>query len=148
MDAPTPETPKPVALWNPNAAALWSVIFTPVFGAYLHALNWRALGDSERETASMTWVYGGGLMLVLHLLIEVLATGHSADSVSQVIGFAFLLAWYFASGHAQAKLVKEKFGHSFPRKPWKQPLLMGLAGFGVYIALMVAIGVVIGLRNL
>ena len=28
------------ALWNPNTAANWSFLFSPLFGAYLHALNW------------------------------------------------------------------------------------------------------------
>lgn len=142
-------SPSTIELWNPNAAALWSLIFTPVFGAWLHALNWRTLGDKERETASMAWVYGGGALLVLSLLIEVLVPkGSSGDSVSQTIGFVFLLAWYFGSARAQAKLVKEKFGGSFTRKSWRKPLLMGFAGFGIYIVLMVAIAAVIGLRYL
>jgi hypothetical protein len=149
MDATPTESPTRIALWNPNAAAIWSVIFTPVFGAYLHALNWRALGDKERESASMTWVYAGGALLLLLLLIEVLTPdSKSGDAVSQTIGFAFLAAWYFGSARAQAKLVKEKFGGSFTRKSWRKPLLMGLAGFGIYIVLMVAIAAAIGLRYL
>ena len=31
------------ALWNPTAAGSWSILFSPIFGAYLHMLNWRAL---------------------------------------------------------------------------------------------------------
>jgi hypothetical protein len=36
----TPEpNSRPPALWNPNAAAGWSLLFTPAFGAFLHARN-------------------------------------------------------------------------------------------------------------
>jgi predicted amidophosphoribosyltransferase len=28
------------AIWNPNAASNWSLVFTPAFGSYLHARNW------------------------------------------------------------------------------------------------------------
>ena len=31
------------ALWNPNAAASWSLLFSPAFGAFLHMKNWQAL---------------------------------------------------------------------------------------------------------
>jgi hypothetical protein len=150
MDDATTEAPGEIALWNPNAAALWSLLFTPMFGAYIHALNWRALGDKEQEEASLTWVFGAGAMVLLMLLVEILVPKayNRGDSVSHTIEFAFLLAWYFLSARPQAKLVKERFGGSFKRKPWRQPLLMGLAGFGIYIVLMIAIGIEIGIRNL
>jgi hypothetical protein len=149
MDAATtPDAPTEIALWNPNAAALWSLIFTPVFGAYLHALNWRELGDKEREESSMTWVFAGGALVLLLMLIElVVPPGYNkGDSASHGIEFAFLLAWYFGSARAQARLVKEKFGNSFTHKSWRKPLLMGLAGFGIYILLMIAIAAEIGIR--
>ena len=44
---PPPPPPPPavasVALWNPVAAAVWSIVLTPAFGAYLHAKNWETL---------------------------------------------------------------------------------------------------------
>jgi len=157
MDAAAPETTtnapteahSDIALWNPNAAALWSVIFTPLFGAYLHALNWRALGDKEREEASMTWVFGAGALVLLKILIEVVTPpGYSqGDKISHLLEYAFLLAWYVTSGRTQARFVKEKFGKSFTHKSWRKPLLMGLAGFGIYTLLMIAIAAEIGIRS-
>ena len=41
------------AIWNPNAASNWSIIFTPAFGSYLHALNWRTLGEEEHARSAM-----------------------------------------------------------------------------------------------
>jgi len=157
MDAATPEAatnapppaPGDIALWNPNAAALWSVIFTPIFGAYLHALNWRALGDKEREEESMTWVFAAGALVLLLMLIEVVTPPgyNQGDRISHTLEFAFLIAWYFASARTQARLVKERFGTSFTHKPWRKPLLMGLAGFVIYVLLMIAIAAEIGIRS-
>jgi len=138
-----------IALWNPNAAALWSIIFTPLFGAYIHALNWRALGDDERERASMTWVVGAAAFLLLFLLIEVVVPNSRAgDEASRTIEFVFLVVWYFVAARGQVKVIQARYGNDYARQSWKKPLLMGLAGFGIYIALVVAIGIAIGLRNL
>jgi hypothetical protein len=52
----TPQVPAPSVLespiWNPIATVNWSLLFTPVFGAYLQMLNWKSLGqeDSARES--------------------------------------------------------------------------------------------------
>lgn len=43
-----------VALWNPNAAGLWSLLFTPIFGSIIHMKNWNALGQPEKARASKT----------------------------------------------------------------------------------------------
>ena len=44
------------ALWNPNAAANWCLLFTAAFGAYLHMRNWQALGQPDRARASRNWM--------------------------------------------------------------------------------------------
>ena len=33
-------------LWNPGAAMAWSLLFSPIFGAFVHMKNWQALGPS------------------------------------------------------------------------------------------------------
>ena len=45
-DVPTGEAAP--ALWNPNAASSWSLLFSPIFGAYLHMQNWQALGQPDK----------------------------------------------------------------------------------------------------
>jgi hypothetical protein len=40
------------ALWNPNAAASWSLLFTPIFGSLLHMKNWQAMGNREKAASS------------------------------------------------------------------------------------------------
>jgi len=148
MTETAPTSPSGTSLWNPNAASVWSILFTPVFGAWLHALNWRALGDPERERASMAWVYGGLALLALDLIIDSVVPDHAGFAVERTIEAAYLVAWYFRSARPQATLVKEKYGASFEHKSWRQPLLMALAGLGIYILLTIAIAAVIGLRYL
>jgi hypothetical protein len=44
-------------IWNPSAAANWSIIFTPAFGSFLQAINWRVPGDEKKAKAMMNWFY-------------------------------------------------------------------------------------------
>ena len=51
------QTPRArTALFNPAAAAALSILFTPVFGAQLQALNWTALGEPGLARSSRLWV--------------------------------------------------------------------------------------------
>jgi protein-S-isoprenylcysteine O-methyltransferase Ste14 len=43
------------ALWNPGAAASWSLLFSPAFGAFLHMKNWEALGQPDKAAAARKW---------------------------------------------------------------------------------------------
>lgn len=65
-------------LWNPGAAAGCSLLFTTVFGAYLHMENWRALGQIEKANVSRNWLTG----YVIYLLAAVLAPLLSNDSAA------------------------------------------------------------------
>src|SRR5436190_17925418 len=47
---------EPPRLWNPNAAASWCLLFSPVFGAYLHMRNWQALGDERHAQVNRNWM--------------------------------------------------------------------------------------------
>jgi hypothetical protein len=48
---------RPPALWNPNAAAGWSLLFTPAFGAFLHSRNADAMGRHSEAKANKFWFY-------------------------------------------------------------------------------------------
>jgi hypothetical protein len=45
----------PPRLWNPNAAANWSLLFGPAFGAFLHMKNWQALEEPAKASAAKVW---------------------------------------------------------------------------------------------
>ena len=110
-----------VELWNPNAAANWSLLFSPAFGAYLHMKNWEALGDNDKAKSSKSWFISSIILSILGL------------------GFFVLVAWYFSIGKKQTKYVKEKFGDRYTRKSWGAPLLIGFSVFIVCIFLILLI---------
>lgn len=113
-----------VALWNPSAACNWCLLFSPIFGAYLQMLNWRALGEDEKAQGSFVWFIG----CIICLLVSIFADVN--------LMFGLLIAWYFISGRSQVKYVKEHFGDNYERKSWGIPLLCGV---GIYVAAFVLI---------
>ena len=144
--SPNVATREADAIWNPNAASNWSIIFTPAFGSYLHALNWRILGKEERVKSAMGWFYFSLTMLVVYILMGMLmADDKAADGAVRGLGLLYLIIWYFSAGRAQAKYVKNQFGSDYPRRSWGKPLLIGLAAIACYVALAVALGFIIGI---
>ena len=133
------------ALWNPNAAAYWSLLFSPLFGAYLHALNWQSLGETQRASASMKWVYAGIVLLVFYLVIGFFVSDKKAvDGIGRLAGLIYLVSWYRGSAKAQAKYVKERFETSYPRKSWGKPLLIAVVCLLVFLVLSVLMGIFLG----
>jgi hypothetical protein len=133
------------ALWNPNAAANWSLLFSPLFGAYLHALNWQSLGETQRASASMKWVYAGIVLLVFYLVIGFFVSDKKAvDGFGRLAGLIYLVSWYRGSAKAQAKYVKERFETSYPRKSWGKPLLIAVGCMFGFFVLSVLIGIFLG----
>jgi hypothetical protein len=116
------------ALWNPNATANWSLVFSPAFGSYLQMLNWRTLGRSDLAESSQNWFYASLLMLVVYVLLGALISDpKTAEGAIRGLSFLYLLGWYFSDGRSQGKFVKETFGSRYPRKPWGKALLIAVA---------------------
>lgn len=116
-------------LWNPNAAANWSLLFTPAFGAYLLMKNWQALGESKRATSAKRWMIASLILLGLFLIFLPAAA-------MRAVGFSVLICWYFLSVRPQVAYLKERFGTAYPRKGWAKPLLFGVLGIVALIAVM------------
>jgi hypothetical protein len=128
------------AIWNPNSAANWSLLFSPAFGAYLHMKNWEALGEPVKASVAKRWVWVTLIALLGTTLAALLLPNpKSLDGVSRIVGLVLLLSWYFSSGRSQAEYVKSRYGTDYPRKGWGKPLLLGclaLIGFLVFIFLV------------
>ena len=110
----SPSRSESPALWNPGAAASWSLLFTPVFGAYLHMRNWEELGEPEKAKSSKTWFY--------------------ISFFFSIFGLLYLLIWYFASGKEQMAYVKERYGDNYNKKSWGAPIM---AGIGIVVVFYV-----------
>ena len=59
-------------IWNPGAAARWSLLFSPAFGAFIHMRNWQALDQPERAAATGRWFHASLGMLVLQIFTSAL----------------------------------------------------------------------------
>jgi hypothetical protein len=121
-------------LWNPNAAANWSLVFTPAFGAFLHARNWKALGQPERATINLVWVVATAVFLAINFVTVFMPASQAIEGVMRLAGMGLLCGWYFTQGRPQAQYVKDKFGNSYSKKGWALPLLVGVLSTGMYVA--------------
>jgi hypothetical protein len=128
------------AIWNPNSAANWSLLFSPAFGAYLHMKNWDALGEPVKASVAKVWVLVTLLALAgIILAAAFLPNPRSLDGVSRTVGLVLLLSWYFSSGRSQVEYVKARYGKDYPRRNWAKPLLLGclaLIGFFIFIVVV------------
>lgn len=129
------------AIWNPNATANWSLIFSPAFGSYLQMLNWKALGQPDKAASSQNWFYASLAILVAYVLMGIfMADSIAAGNAVHGLGFLYLLVWYFSVGRSQGKFVKEKFGPNYPKKPWGKALFVGIASMIGYFMFAVVVG--------
>jgi len=125
-------------LWNPNVAANWSLVFSPVFGAVLHAANWRALGKPEKASVNMVWAWvtaGFALVNLLRLFLPengtvLAASGRSAaiqvNGIMSLIGLGLLLGWCFTQDNPQIKYVKETLPAGYAKRSWGTALGIGV----------------------
>ncbi|RZA29301.1 MAG: hypothetical protein EOP92_37450 [Lysobacteraceae bacterium] len=125
-----------IALWNPAAAALWSVALSPAFGAWLHMRNWERLGEQERAKEARAWFATSCGLHAVNLLIVLLGAAlHRDVGIPHSVSFAFLAVWYIRSGHAQVRYVDKLHGAGYARRPWRAPLLLGAAAIAVLVLL-------------
>jgi heme/copper-type cytochrome/quinol oxidase subunit 2 len=121
---PPTEVAEAPPMWNPDAAGLWSLLFTPVFGSTLVMKNWRALGEDGRARSALYWLIASVFMLVV--------------SFAGGIGLLWIIIWYFAAQRPQAQYIKERWGKDYPKRGWGIPLLIAVgAVIGVWLLLTV-----------
>jgi hypothetical protein len=128
------------ALWNPNAAANWSLLFTPVFGAWVQMKNWTALGETQRAESSKAWLIAAAVIILGLIFLGVLMPRSGVNSLSNPVAFLVLIVWYFANARSQAKWVAERFGADYPRRGWAQPLLWGVGAYAAVIVVAAVAG--------
>ena len=117
----TTTTGRPPALWNPKAAAYWSLLFSPAFGAFLHARNADAMGRVDEAKANRMWFY----VLIAYLgLAFVTIFIPIPQGLFTLASIGLLFGWYLSLGKKQVTYVKETWRDGYERKPWKEPLLI------------------------
>lgn len=123
-------------LWNPNSAALWCLLFSIAFGAFLHAINWEEMGMKDKARTNKIWGWSIIVLLLLSLFLPYLGKFIS------LIMVVLIFVWYFSQGGKQIKFVKEKYQNDYERKSWTKPLLIATGCFIGFIILNVILGVI------
>lgn len=123
-----------VALWDPNTAANFSLLFSPAFGVVLHYLNWKALGQTKEAGISLNWLIGSIVVPVVFLLGLIVAPKITTN-FGRFLGIG-LFAWYFAHAKKQVAFVKQEVGTNYRKKSFLVPILVSI---GVLIALFSAL---------
>jgi hypothetical protein len=130
-------------LWNPNAAAAWSLLFSPIFGSILHMKNWQALGKTKEAAASKRWVIGCiAAMVAMIVLTFIFPESKSIDRWTTFGGFVLLIAWYAASAREQIQFVTSGYGKDYVRRGWGKPFLYVLLTFVALMAVVIVVAVV------
>lgn len=132
-------------LWNPIAAARWSLLLSPAFGAYLHMKNWQAMGETQRAETARQWFIGILIATaVLALVGALLPDSKPLDVASRAVGIGLLIGWYYGSGKGQVIVVAARYGKTYPRKGWSKALVLGLLAAIAFLGALVAISIAIG----
>jgi hypothetical protein len=125
----------PSAIWNPAAAACWSIVFTPAFGAYIVMRNWEALGDTRQATIARKWYcLSLGLLVVQLLATAIDSRLNSESTLMPWIGLFYLLAWSLGAALPQVLAVRSRVGNGYERKPWDAALMAAVIAGIAYFA--------------
>ncbi|MDO4896399.1 MAG: hypothetical protein Q3971_03455 [Moraxella sp.] len=119
-------------LYNPNAAALWSLLFMP-FGAWIHAKNWEAVGEYDLAKQNY-WVAVGS---VAFFLINTLFDMTMGIAFPMAINVGLLVGWYVALGKKQITAFKEELGTDYEKKSLFTPVLVGVLGSNVALFIII-----------
>jgi hypothetical protein len=123
------------ALWSPAAAACWSIVFTPAFGAYIVMRNWEALGEREQAALARKWyAFSLGLLGIQLLSTAINSRVNSQSNFMHWFGIAYLLAWWLGAALPQAMMVRARFGSGYARKRWDDALLAAVIAGTLYFA--------------
>lgn len=121
-------------LWNPVGIAVWSVFFTPAFGAWLQMYNWRRLGEHGKAAQARRWCRAALAVLAMNSVYSAVAgrLGHDAPLIDWVNAVLFAV-WYAGTVHAHTQAIRERCGARYTRRPWDSVVLLAVLGAWVYV---------------
>ena len=118
-------TPK---LYNPTAAAVLGILLSPIIGAWLHAINWRELGNEDAARQNMYVVYGTFAFGILSMLLYFFA----AIEIPIYTGSLIALGWFFSIGKNQIDFLRREAGNEYMRKKWGKVVMLIIFGILAY----------------
>ena len=118
-------TPK---LYNPTVAAVLGILLSPIIGAWLHAINWRELGNEDAARQNMYVVYGTIAFGILSTLLYFFA----AIEIP-IMGWSIALGWFFSIGKNQIDFLRREAGNDYMRKKWGKVVMWIIFGMLAYV---------------
>lgn len=119
----TQETSTAPALWNPSALANWSLLLSPLWGSYLVAKNYAAMGAQKDAKKAMEWFYVG----IAVLLSVFILSPFGWFGAAMLVYVVYLVLWNFMSARKQLRAVVAAYGKDYERQPWGKVLAVGVA---------------------
>jgi hypothetical protein len=135
-----------VALWNPIAAALWSLLLSPALGAWLHMRNRERLGQPGQARRARYWFAGTfAISLAGYLLAAAAVLLEREDLVvAWWTGFAVFGIWVVFSAYPQISRIDDRHGEAYTRRSWAARLLIA---FAANCAIPFVTGIIVGFRT-
>lgn len=116
------------ALWRPSAVALWSLLFTPVFGSWLLMHNWRVLGQAHAARSARLWLFASLAVLALEGLAGAITERVNGNApFAEWLALAWLGLWLLGAAAPQWRLVRRRFGRRYVRRGWNGALGVAVA---------------------
>lgn len=106
-----PGAAQKLELYNPKAAGIWSLLFTPIFGAYVLKTNWKILGREQQEKRSKIW-------LIALIIIGIIGLVFLSAGFCTAIDLISLVSWFFLECKPQMKYLADN-KIDFQKKNWK-----------------------------
>lgn len=104
-------------LYSPNAAGLWSLLLSVVFGSWCVWQNYKTIGDAKAANRSKIWTFSLFALIVISLFLP--------DSVARYSAVPLLIVWYLAEQRSQVKYLEEK-KIIYTKKPWTKTVIIAL----------------------
>tara|TARA_Y100001934_G_scaffold153391_1_gene183825 strand:- start:1247 stop:1813 length:567 start_codon:yes stop_codon:yes gene_type:complete len=76
-----------IRLWNPRRLWVFGFFFGSFAGAFLHAQNWKALGNYEEAKRSYLWMWAYFAVMTIGVMSDI------SEVAFNVYGFVFFLFW-------------------------------------------------------
>ncbi len=122
------------ALFSPLMSVLFTLLFTPMFGAFLQGLNWRELGNDELAARNMGWVKWTFITFAVYTLSEPFIRDTFFGRYLMIALFiGFWVSWTFSLGIKQIKYVKN-FVPVYTKKFMGRAIMIGAFGWVAYTA--------------
>ena len=128
------ETNRVPALFNPLSCILFTLLFTPMFGGFLQALNWRELGENDLAYRNMGWVKLTFVTFVLYTFSEPFIRETLFGRYLMIALFIGLwISWTVSLGWQQVVYVKKNVA-VYTKKFMGRAIMIGAFGWVAYTA--------------